>query len=93
MVDVLKLVAYEVTFDDIGNQCEKEIIRPTYCEVGNITMTEFYRAKEQKIGVKYMLKINAFDYRGEKHVIFRGEKYKVIRTYAKDDMMELYIGE
>ena len=93
MVDVLKLVAYEVEFDDIGNQQEKEIIRPTYCEVLNITMAEFYRAKEQKIGIKFCLRINAFDYHGEKHVIFRGKKYKVHRTYAKNDKMELYVGD
>lgn len=93
MVELLKLVAYDVDFDDIGNQQEKEIIRPTYCEVLNITMAEFYRAKEQKIGIKYCLKINSFDYQGEKHVIFRGKKYKVHRTYSKNDKMELYVGD
>lgn len=93
MVEALSLVSYVVTFDDIGNQIEQEVERKTYCEIQNITMNEFYKAREQKIGVKYCVKINVFDYRAEKHVKFRGEKFKVIRTYTTGDMLELYLGD
>ena len=93
MVEPLALISYNVTFDEIGNQVETEVERRTYCEVASITMNEFYKAREQKIGVKYCVKINVFDYRAEKHVRFRGNKYKVIRTFTKGDMLELYLGD
>ena len=93
MIDVLTLISYYIEADLIGNQHENEIKRQTYCEVRDVTQSEFYRAKEQKIGVKYCLIINTFDYKGEKHVRFKGEKLKVIRTYTKGDKLELYVGD
>lgn len=93
MIDVVELISNQIEEDSIGNQIEKEIIRKTYCELKDITQNEFYRAKELKIGVKYCLLINSFDYHGESHARFKGDKFKVIRTYSKGDKLELYIGD
>lgn len=93
MIDVVELISYKVESDLIGNQHEIQVVKKTYCEVRDITQTEYYRAKELKIGVKYCLVINSFDYNGEKHARFKGKKLKVHRTYTKGEKLELYVGD
>ena len=93
MVDVIELVRRVVTYDDIGAPIEKEIINRTYCEVKSITQNEYYKAKEQRINVKYCLVIKAFDYNGEAYAYYKGTRYNVVRTYATGDSMELYLGD
>ena len=93
MVDTVELIKQTIETDLFGGQHAIDSKRKCYCEVKSISQTEFYRAKESKIGVKYCLKLNTFDYQNETHAVYKGTKYTIIRTYTNGDYIEIYIGD
>lgn len=93
MNDIIYLISVLTTADGIGNQNETFEERITYCELANITQSEFYNARQYDLKIKYCVKVNTFDYNGEVYAKYRNKKYTIVRTYAKGDMMELYLAE
>lgn len=85
------LVAEEITYDDIGQPVRTETEREIMCTVSGITRTEW--AEAGKLGMDPQVKLitPAFNYNGERTVIFEGKRYGVYRTFVSTDRLELYL--
>jgi SPP1 family predicted phage head-tail adaptor len=70
-----------------------ETTRKVYCTVKSVGQTEVYQANA--IGLNPELKLilaHAFEYHGEKALIYDGERWKILRTYVNEgDQIELTI--
>lgn len=67
--------------------------RKVYCEERSISQTETYQARATGLNPEYKLCLShSFEYKGEKLIDFRGERYEIIRTYMDEkDGIELTI--
>lgn len=50
---------------------------------------EFYLAKQTELQPTILFEINAFEYDGQEELLFNDKKYKIIKTYEKNNMLEL----
>lgn len=99
--DVLILRSLSFTEDEHGNQIEEATERRVFCQVRNLTRSEFYQAAQTDLHPQYVFTISHFrDYLGEKEVKYTdwtGETklYDVIRTYRvpDSDVVELTVQE
>ncbi len=65
-----------------------------YCQVNSVTRSEFYRAKENGIEPQFVFTLSEHaDYNGEKIVIYKEKRYRVIRSYVTKHSVELTVGE
>lgn len=65
-----------------------------FVQVQSVGRYEFYRGLENGLEPRYVLRISEReDYHGEKIVLFRGDRYRVIRSYIDGQSVELTIGE
>ncbi|MFE1630747.1 phage head closure protein [Brevibacillus reuszeri] len=71
--------------DAIGNQIPTDPIETTVlCCLDSVGRTEFYNAAANGLRPELLLVIHAFEYNGERKVMFQGVTYNVIRTYEAD---------
>ena len=64
--------------------------RQVFCQVNSVTRSEFWRAHEAGLNPSYVFRLSeAEDYQGEKIVIYRGVRYRVLRAYAHGDRAEV----
>lgn len=71
-------------------------MQPTrvFCTVESVGRNEYWKALSNGLEASYVLKLSeAADYHGEKILLFRGKRYRVLRTYVTDSAIELTIGE
>ena len=68
--------------DEYGNQVPVPIRKPILCKVKSIGRNEFYNAAVVGLKPEIVFVIHAFEYEEEKKVEFKGDVYKVMRTYA-----------
>lgn len=69
-----------------------EIRRKTYCTEKSLSMNEQYQARAVGFAPDLRLKMaQGFEYKGETLCEYRGERYRIIRTYGdeKSDGIEL----
>lgn len=60
--------------------------RQVFCQVASVGRTEFYMASQAGMNPEYVLKLSdTAEYQGEMELTFRGEKWKIIRTYMTGD--------
>lgn len=65
-----------------------------YCQVNSVTRSEYYRAKENGIEPQFVFTLAEYaDYNGEKIVVYKGKRYRVIRVYVINHSVELTVGE
>lgn len=65
-----------------------------FCRVESVSRSEFWRAMQAGLAPSYVLRLSeAADYAGEKIVIFRERRWRVLRTYVSEHEIELEIGE
>lgn len=88
--DVIELVkenpAVHGMFDAPG-----ETLRQVFCTVGSVGMSETYEARSVGLSPEYRFELRvAEDYQGERLLIYRGVRYKIIRSYMSGDGIELY---
>ena len=63
-----------------------EEARTCWCTVQSVSRSEYYTALNAGIRPEYVFRLAlAEDYRNERIVLFRGQKYRVIRTYVTED--------
>ena len=63
-----------------------ETARTVYCTVQSVTRSEYYTALNAGIMPEYVFRLSlAEDYQGERVVRFRGQRFRVIRTYVTED--------
>lgn len=67
-----------------------EETRTVLCEVRSVTRNEVYQAMAVGVNasIVFVLAI-AEDYNDEKELLYKGKRYRVIRTYVADDGIEL----
>ena len=90
--DVCELITEAPQAHGIFDTVE-ETKRKVYCNVKSVGQSEVYQA--QAAGLNPELKLilaHAFEYKGEKLVEFRSERYRILRTYVNEaDGIELTI--
>lgn len=87
---------------DVGYLCKEvsgldELHRPiisyteskVFCNIKSITQSEFYQA--QTVGLKPELKVEVKKYNNEDHFRYNNKLYKILRTYTKNDIIELVL--
>ncbi len=88
---------------DVGYLCKEvsgldELHRPkinsyteskVFCNVKSITQSEFYQA--QTVDLKPELKVEVKKYNNEDHFKYKNKLYKILRTYVKNDIIELVL--
>lgn len=91
--DVIYLVAEDPVAHGVFD-APTETRTMCYCRVNSVTRNEFYRARENGIEPKLVFVLSEYaDYNGEKIVIFRDKRYRVIRSYVSHHAVELTVGE
>lgn len=65
-----------------------------FCQVKSVARSEFWKAKENGIEPQIIFTLSEYvDYNDEKIVIYRGKRYRVLRTYVTEHAIELECGE
>ena len=60
--------------------------RMVYCQVASVGRSEFYMANQAGMSPEYVLKLSdTAEYQKEMELRFRGEKWKILRTYMTGD--------
>lgn len=79
----LTLIGYEIKEDKIGNETKIPIEKNILCKIVDIGQNEFYNAKVSGLKPEIKFIIHEFEYGGEKEVIFKGERYEVLRKIGR----------
>ena len=65
-----------------------------YCRVNSVTRSEFYKARENGIEPVFVFELSEYaDYNGEKIVVYKDKRYRVIRSYVTNHSVQLTVGE
>ncbi len=78
--------------DEYGDQTETWEESDVFARMKSIGQTEFYQA--QTVGIKPELKFvlaDYLDYAGQQYLSYDGIRYKILKTYRKEDSNELEI--
>lgn len=71
-----------------------ELPRMCYVRVSSVSRSEFWRAQQAGIAPVWTFRLSAAeDYHGEKVVLFRERRWRVLRTYQDGFSIELTVGE
>lgn len=63
-----------------------ETTRTVFCTVGSVSRSEYYAANNLGLRPSYVLRLAAAaEYADETEVLFRNQRYRVIRTYVTAD--------
>lgn len=63
-----------------------ETARTVYCTVQSVTRSEYYTALNAGIMPEFVFRLSlAEDYQGERVVRYRGQRFRVVRTYVTED--------
>lgn len=83
--DVIDLIKETASAHGV-HQAVTEEARTVYCTVQSVSRSEFYNALNAGVQPEYVFKLElAEDYQGERVVRYRGQKFRVVRTYETDD--------
>lgn len=78
----LTLLGLEVIRDEIGQEIEVPTETKVLCKVKSIGRAEFYAAAQTGLKPSITFVIHGYEYNGEGKVEFKGDEYKVIRSYS-----------
>lgn len=90
--DVIELLQVEITSDKELNQIKKHKSAEVFCKVDSVSRGEIYNAAITGLRPTYTITMNEFEYSGESEIKYNGQLYSVLRTYKKDDYVELTVG-
>lgn len=82
-----------VGYDDYGNQIKKDRYRTVLCNKLSVFSNEFYNAATIGLKPQFVLSVHAFEYEGEEKILYRGNEYDILRTYEKNGLLELTVGD
>ncbi len=88
--DVIKLVKFTETTNEVGDLVKYRTERDTFVNIKSVGQSEFYQA--QAAGLKAEIKFEIadyYDYEDEKLVNYHGRDYRIIRTYRNGLKLEL----
>jgi|SRR5690625_1479589 len=87
--DVLYLIKVTTGRNSIGDIISSEEKRMVYTNKRSIRQSEFYQAQAEGLKPELAFDIRSFEYEGEDLVEYEEQKYKVIRTYDRGEIIEL----
>lgn len=88
--DVISLVTIEEIKNEVGDLIKSRTESEVFTELKSVGQTEFYQAKA--LGLKPELKFvlaDYYDYNDEKIINYNGKDYRVLRTYRKNNELEI----
>lgn len=89
---VLYLIHKTYRKDDILQPVAIEEKRRVFCNIQNVTQSEFFEAGRSGLKAEYRAVMFAPDYSGETEVELDGVRYTVYRTYhRRNDDLEVYL--
>lgn len=89
--DVIKLISENPSAHGAFEQVE-ETSRTVFCEVKSVTRSEYYLAASAGLAPEFVFGLSDIaEYNGEKLCEFKGERYKVVRSYRNGDAIELTV--
>lgn len=90
--DVIQLVSYTESTDAYGITSRVDTTKDVFAQVKSIGESEFYQAAASglKPEVKFVI-ADYLDYSDEKEVEWNGKRYNVLRTYRKDNTLEITV--
>lgn len=92
--NVVNLIAVTYAVDSIGQRVANETSRTVYCDIRNVSRSEWKDAGEMGFKPQYQITMFAPDYEGEEIAEINGTRYGVYRTYhGRNDTIELYLEE
>ena len=90
--DVITLVAVTRTQNEYGQWVASESTKDVYCEVDNVSQSEFFEGGRNGLNPEYRFTMFFADYNNEPIVEYKSQRYAVYRTYLnKNDKLELYV--
>ena len=90
--DVLTLVSEAQPHGVYDDAVEAQ--RTVYCTVRSVGMTEAYRAMSNGLHPSFVFDLTDYsDYHGEKVCIYKGVRYRIVRTYRQNQSIELTVEE
>ena len=87
--DTIDLINVTTTVNDIGNIVETETSRTVFADKGSIKQSEFYQAMAQGLKPELTFIIRTIEYENEPMLEYNSKPYTIIRTYEKDEFIEL----
>lgn len=91
--DVIYLVREDPKAHGIFDK-PQEVLIECFCRVSSVTRQEFYRARENGLSPQFVFILSEYaDYKGEKIVVYRNHRYRVIRSYVQNHAVELTVEE
>ena len=83
--DVIDLVT-ETRSGHGVHEAVTESARTVFCTVQSVTRSEYYTALNAGVMPEFVFRLAlAEDYQNERIVIWRGQKFRVVRTYVTED--------
>ena len=83
--DVIDLITETASAHGV-HQAVTETARTVMCEVRSVSRSEYYNGLNAGVQPEYVFHLAlAEDYQGERVVRYKGQKFRVIRTYMTDD--------
>ncbi len=91
--DVLTLIAEDPKAHGVTDK-PKETGRTVYCTVRSVGMNEAYQAMANGLQPQFVFSLSDYaDYDGEKICEYNGTRYRILRTYRRNQGIELTVEE
>lgn len=75
---------------DVPDNIQNEV----FAEVMSASQNEFYRARENGLEPELVFKLTDYgDYNGEKILVYDDKRWRVIRTYIKEEALFIVAGK
>lgn len=93
MDDLIILIAFTYSQDEIGQMVAAEQRTPVWASIQSVSRLEWMQAGQQGLNPSLMVSTPTVNYHGEEQVEVDGKRYAVYRTYFNrdSDMIELYL--
>jgi SPP1 family predicted phage head-tail adaptor len=82
--DQVQLIAVTITQDEYANEVETEEPTTVWADIKSVGRSEFYNALQNGLKPSVVITVKAFEYTGQKYLMFDGKRFKIERTYTLD---------
>jgi SPP1 family predicted phage head-tail adaptor len=87
--DIGYLMSEKQTIDSMHRPKVSYSESKVYCNVKSISQSEFYQVATVGFKPEIKIEIKCMDITGATHFKYNGKIYKILRTYSKQDIIEL----
>lgn len=90
ILEFVNIAPSDSVFDKYGDPVMVENKRPVFCKELSVGMSEFYQAQTlfYKPEIKFEI-ADYMDYQKEQFVDYEGLRYKILRTYRRNNALEI----